>query len=167
MKMDCNAGSRQHCRSLTVSQQMQVAVSCCRSGARDNGFKDSAANILSTNEFVVNIMSAWFVEAANHTCGNYDAGVNEFDIAGLTPKESVVVKPPRVAESAVHMECKLRHHWHVQNSEVCAVPECSGMRCSGRRAPPVPCSCRNCRTLTAERSSVPAPARQPPSVHVC
>ena len=97
---------------------VQVAVSCCRSGARDNGFKDSAANILATEEFVVNIMSAWFVEAANHTCGNYDPGVNEFELAGLTPLPSAVVAPPRVAESAVHMECKLRHHYHVQNSQV-------------------------------------------------
>jgi flavin reductase (DIM6/NTAB) family NADH-FMN oxidoreductase RutF len=79
--------------------------------------KDTLANIMATEQFVVNIISSWFVEAANHTCGNYDPGVNEFDLAGLTPLASAVVKPPRVAESALHMECELRHHWHVKNSK--------------------------------------------------
>lgn len=96
----------------------QVAVSCCRSGVRGGGKKDTLANILATREFVVNIMSEWFVEAANHTCGPYDAGQNEFEIAGLTPLPSVAVAPPRVAESAVHMECTLRHHWDVKNDQV-------------------------------------------------
>ena len=80
--------------------------------------KDTLANVLATKECVVNIMSEWFVEAANYTCGPYDAGQNEFEIAGLTPLPSVAVAAPRVAESAVHMECVLRHHWDVQNDEV-------------------------------------------------
>ena len=83
--------------------------------------KDSLANILETAEFTVNVMSAWFIEAANHTCGNYDAGVDEFEVSGLTPLASEVVAPPRVAESAVHMECRLRHHWHVQNAQARAL----------------------------------------------
>lgn len=87
--------------------------------------KDTLANILATKECVVNIMSEWFVEAANYTCGPYDAGQNEFEIAGLTPLPSVAVAPPRVAESAVHMECVMRHHWDVQNDEVlrCVTPK--------------------------------------------
>jgi flavin reductase (DIM6/NTAB) family NADH-FMN oxidoreductase RutF len=80
--------------------------------------KDTCANALATKEFVVNIMSQWFVEAANHTCGNYDAGVNEFEVAGLTPIPSELVKPPRVAESAVHMECVVRHSYDVKNNKV-------------------------------------------------
>lgn len=73
--------------------------------------KDTCANALATKEFVVNIMSQWYVEAANHTCGNYDAGVNEYEISGLTPIPSHVVKAPRVAESAVHMECVVKHSY--------------------------------------------------------
>jgi flavin reductase (DIM6/NTAB) family NADH-FMN oxidoreductase RutF len=34
--------------------------------------------------------------------------VDEFELAGLTPEPSEVVKPPRVAESPVQMECRLR-----------------------------------------------------------
>lgn len=37
------------------------------------------------------MMSEWFLEAANHTCGNYDRGVNEIELTGLTPMPSVRV----------------------------------------------------------------------------
>ena len=36
-------------------------------------------------ELVVNIISEWFVEAANHCCGNFDYGENEFELSGLHP----------------------------------------------------------------------------------
>ncbi|GMH33663.1 hypothetical protein BSKO_01497 [Bryopsis sp. KO-2023] len=94
-----------------------VAVSVCTSGVRGGGLKDTAHNILETGEFVVNIMSEWFVEAANHTCGNFDPGVNEMELSGLTPVPSVKVAPPRVKESAFHMECKLVHSHKINNSQ--------------------------------------------------
>lgn len=42
-------------------------------------------------EFVVNIISEWFIEAANHTCGMFDYGVNEMQLTGLTPVPSTKV----------------------------------------------------------------------------
>jgi flavin reductase (DIM6/NTAB) family NADH-FMN oxidoreductase RutF len=36
------------------------------------------------------------------------AGFNEFEFAGLTIASSVTVKPPRVAESPIHFECRVR-----------------------------------------------------------
>jgi flavin reductase (DIM6/NTAB) family NADH-FMN oxidoreductase RutF len=60
------------------------------------------------SEFVVNIISDWFIEAANYTSGDFDRGVDEMALAGLTPVPSVMVGPPRVAESAIQFECKLR-----------------------------------------------------------
>jgi len=36
-------------------------------------------------EFTVNIISEWFLEAANHTCGPFDPDVDEMALAGLTP----------------------------------------------------------------------------------
>ena len=44
-----------------------IVVSCCRKAG--DVMKDTLANILETKEFVVNIMSEWFAESANHTCG--------------------------------------------------------------------------------------------------
>ena len=46
-------------------------------------------------------------EAMNSTSGEYDASVNEFELAKVTPEPSKIVRPPRVAESPVSFECKL------------------------------------------------------------
>jgi flavin reductase (DIM6/NTAB) family NADH-FMN oxidoreductase RutF len=44
----------------------------------------------------------------NRTSGPYPSDVNEFDVAGVTPKQSTFVKPPCVADSLVNFECKLQ-----------------------------------------------------------
>jgi flavin reductase (DIM6/NTAB) family NADH-FMN oxidoreductase RutF len=53
-------------------------------------------------------MSRWYVEAANHTCGDFARGVDELSAAGLTPLASTKVAPPRVAEAAIALECRVR-----------------------------------------------------------
>jgi flavin reductase (DIM6/NTAB) family NADH-FMN oxidoreductase RutF len=73
----------------------------------DHGRKDTLRNVEETGEFVVNIVSEDFAEAMNATAGEYPFEVDEFEISGLTPLASAIVKPPRVAESKVQMECKL------------------------------------------------------------
>ncbi len=69
--------------------------------------KDTLVNVRETGEFVVNISSSWFAEALNFTSAEFDYGVDEMARAGLTAQRSDIVKPPRVAESAIQMECKL------------------------------------------------------------
>jgi len=69
--------------------------------------KDTLLNISQTKEFVVNVVSEEIAEAMNLTSGEYPPEVDEFELAGLTPAASGLVKPPRVAESHVSMECKL------------------------------------------------------------
>jgi flavin reductase (DIM6/NTAB) family NADH-FMN oxidoreductase RutF len=69
--------------------------------------KDTLRNIRETKEFVVNIVTYELREAMNLTSGEYDASVNEFEVARLTPQASQVVRPPRVAESPVSFECRL------------------------------------------------------------
>ena len=71
---------------------------------------------LSRSEFVVNTISEWFVEAANHCCGSFPYGHDEMALSGLTPAPSVKVAPPRVAESALHLECRLAHTYEVKNA---------------------------------------------------
>ena len=56
---------------------------------------------------MVNIVTYELAEAMNLTSGEYDASVNEFELAKLTPQPSQVVRPPRVAESPVSFECTL------------------------------------------------------------
>jgi flavin reductase (DIM6/NTAB) family NADH-FMN oxidoreductase RutF len=69
--------------------------------------KDTLRNIRETKEFVVNIVTYELREAMNLTSGEYDATVNEFEVAKLTPQPSEIVRPPRVAESPVSFECRL------------------------------------------------------------
>jgi len=69
--------------------------------------KNTRDNILATKEFVVNLISEPFVEAANETSVEAPADVSEWDISGLTQEPSVHVKPARVKESAVSLECEL------------------------------------------------------------
>ena len=79
---------------------------CFSTGFRDP-LKDTLINVRATGEFVVNIVSEEFAEKMNATSGDYPHGVDEFQISGLTPVPSDLVKPPRVGESRFQMECKL------------------------------------------------------------
>ena len=92
-----------------------LCIGICKN--RDGRNKDTLNNIEETGEFVVNIISDWMVESANHTCGAFPPEVDEMAVVGLTPLPSEVVAPPRVAESAVHMECKLAGKHEVVNDK--------------------------------------------------
>jgi flavin reductase (DIM6/NTAB) family NADH-FMN oxidoreductase RutF len=65
-------------------------------------------NITATREFVVNIVSEEFVERMNATAATVGPEVDEFELSGLTPEASDLIKPARVAESHIQMECRLR-----------------------------------------------------------
>ena len=69
--------------------------------------KDSRANIRETGQFVVNLVSEANAEAMNVTGIEFDPSVDELEQAGLTPVPSTRVKPPRIAESPVALECEL------------------------------------------------------------
>jgi flavin reductase (DIM6/NTAB) family NADH-FMN oxidoreductase RutF len=71
------------------------------------GRKDTLRNVQETGEFVVNIVSEDFAEAMNATSGEYPPEIDEFLVSGLTPAPSDIVRPPRVKESKVQMECRL------------------------------------------------------------
>lgn len=70
--------------------------------------KDTLQNIIATGEFVVNIVSEEIAEQMNASSAEAPPQVDEFELSGLTPVASDLVKPPRVAESKVQMECRLR-----------------------------------------------------------
>jgi flavin reductase (DIM6/NTAB) family NADH-FMN oxidoreductase RutF len=72
----------------------------------ERGFKDTAANILETGEFVVNLVPEGVVEAMNLTAADAPRGVNELEYAGLETEPSVHVVPPRIARSPVAFECR-------------------------------------------------------------
>ena len=73
--------------------------------AEDNTTKHTLENVLEIPECVINIVSYHMVQQTYLTGMDYPREVNEFSKAGFTELASEVVKPPRVAESAVQLEC--------------------------------------------------------------
>lgn len=71
------------------------------------GLKDSVANIKATGELVVNLATWPLREKVNLSSAPAPHGIDEFEVAGLTKAPSELVAPPRVAESPVHLECRL------------------------------------------------------------
>jgi flavin reductase (DIM6/NTAB) family NADH-FMN oxidoreductase RutF len=69
--------------------------------------KGTLVNIRETGEFVVNVVTFALAEAMNVTSGEYEHGVNEFEMAKLEMRASEVVRAPQVAASPVNFECKL------------------------------------------------------------
>ena len=69
--------------------------------------KDTRVNIRETGQFVVNLVSEANAQQMNITAIEFDYGVDELHEAGLTTLPSARVKPPRIAESPVAMECEL------------------------------------------------------------
>jgi flavin reductase (DIM6/NTAB) family NADH-FMN oxidoreductase RutF len=69
--------------------------------------KDSLRNVEETGEFVINVVNEAMAASANETAAEVLPEVDEFTLGGFTPVASVVVRPPRVAESPAQMECKL------------------------------------------------------------
>jgi flavin reductase (DIM6/NTAB) family NADH-FMN oxidoreductase RutF len=72
----------------------------------NNRRKDTTVNIETTGEFVYNMVTWDLREAMNITAVAFPSDVDEFERAGLTKAPSVLVKPWRVAESPVQMECR-------------------------------------------------------------
>ena len=72
---------------------------------RDNTTKHTLENILEVKECVINIVNYPMVQQTSLASTDYAKGINEFEKAGFTMLPSVLVKPPRVAEAPVQMEC--------------------------------------------------------------
>jgi flavin reductase (DIM6/NTAB) family NADH-FMN oxidoreductase RutF len=93
-----------------TSHPLTVMVSV---GRRQGRPKDTGANILATGEAVVHVPTRPLATAMVATSAEVPPEVDEMALAGLTPVPSVRVRPPRVAEAAVALECVSRHHMEV------------------------------------------------------
>lgn len=70
------------------------------------GEKDSLYNIKNSGDFVVNMVPLALKDAMNTTTAPVAHEVDELALAGLNTEESVLVKPPRVREAPINMECE-------------------------------------------------------------
>jgi flavin reductase (DIM6/NTAB) family NADH-FMN oxidoreductase RutF len=74
---------------------------------RDGEPKDTLRNVMEIPEFVLNVVSEEMGDAMNATSEEFPADVDELIAAGLTPAPSSRVRPVRVSEAPINMECKV------------------------------------------------------------
>lgn len=84
-----------------------VAIFSPARRVRNNTTKHSLQNVLEVPEVVINIVDYDMVQQASLSSCEYPKGIDEFLKAGFTKEVSVLVKPPRVKESPVQLECKV------------------------------------------------------------
>ncbi|KAA2244732.1 flavin reductase family protein [Chitinophaga agrisoli] len=75
---------------------------------RDNTIKHTLENIYATKEVVINVVNYAMVQQASLASCEFAQGVNEFEKAGFTALPSEKVKPARVKESPVQLECVVK-----------------------------------------------------------
>ncbi|PVM82900.1 flavin reductase family protein [Caulobacter endophyticus] len=82
---------------------VMISINLLASG----GLKDTAANIVTSGQFVVHLADE-AIAAKMHACGEaLPAHQSELDKVGLTTAPSVEIAPPRIAEAPVAFECAL------------------------------------------------------------
>lgn len=90
-----------------VSANPPVVVFSPNNSGRDGTPKQTYLNAKAVPEVVVNVVSYSMVEQMNVAAAPWAHGVSEFEKAGFTPLASDLVKPMRVAEAPVQLECKV------------------------------------------------------------
>lgn len=83
-----------------------VIFSPARRG-KDGSTKHTYENVKQVAEVVINLVDYNMVHACSLASTDFPAGVSEFEKTGLTPIPSDLVKPFRVAESPVALECRV------------------------------------------------------------
>jgi flavin reductase (DIM6/NTAB) family NADH-FMN oxidoreductase RutF len=90
------------------STRPPIAIFSPAKSGRTNTQKNTYDNIKETMEVVINVVTYDIVQQMSLASTAYDKGVDEFVKSGLTPLESELVKPARVKESPIQLECKVR-----------------------------------------------------------
>ncbi|MGI4805039.1 MAG: flavin reductase family protein [Janthinobacterium lividum] len=88
-----------------MSSNPPVCVFSVTRWGHDNSTKDTLNNALEVPECVINVVNYDMVQQMSLASAPYKTGVNEFVKAGFTEQKSEMVKPPRVAEAPVQIEC--------------------------------------------------------------
>ncbi len=82
---------------------------------RDNTIKHTLENVMEVPEVVINVVNFNMVQQMSLSSTEYPKEQNEFIKAGFTEVPSSKIKPPRVKESPVQFECKVKDIIHLGN----------------------------------------------------
>lgn len=91
----------------TFGSQPPILIFSPARRVRDNTTKHTLQNVQATKEVVINVVTYDMVQQTSLASCEYPKGVNEFEKSGFTPIASDLVKPFRVKESPVNLECKV------------------------------------------------------------
>lgn len=91
-----------------MSQQPPICVFSPLLRMRDGSTKHTLDNIKEVPEVVINIVNYAMVQQQSLASTEYGKGINEFEKSGFTAIASDLIKPPRVAESPIQLECKVK-----------------------------------------------------------
>ena len=84
-----------------------IVIFAPNNSGRDGTPKHTYLNVKEVPEVVINVVTLEMVEKMNVAAAPWEYGVTEFEKAGFTPLASDLIKPFRVAESPVQLECKV------------------------------------------------------------
>ena len=85
-------------------------------GRRKGKHKDTAQNIIDTEECVIHLTSVELSEKMVLTSAELPPEEDEFEVAEINKIDSIDVKPPRIKEAQIAMEGRLYRHIEVGNS---------------------------------------------------
>jgi flavin reductase (DIM6/NTAB) family NADH-FMN oxidoreductase RutF len=90
---------------------------------KDGSQKDTILNLHEVPEVVINLVDYSMVQQMSLSSCEYPKEINEFIKAGFTEEKSMKVKPPRVKESPVSLECKVMEikEYGTANLVICEV----------------------------------------------
>lgn len=74
---------------------------------KDNTTKHTYENVKEVPEVVINVVNYAMVQQVSDASADFPKGVNEFEMVGFTMEPSDLVRPFRVKESPVQLECKV------------------------------------------------------------
>ncbi|HKI16325.1 MAG TPA: flavin reductase family protein [Isosphaeraceae bacterium] len=87
---------------------------------RNRTKKDTLRNLEVVDEFVLNAATEDLARQVNQTSKELPYGQSEAEYSGLTLQPSIKVRPPRVAESPVHLECRVRQFVSIGDGPIAA-----------------------------------------------
>lgn len=97
------------------SAKPPIAIFSPNLSGRTGIAKDTHLNIKEVPECVINIVNYSMVHQMSLTSSPYEKGISEFTKAGFTPIASELVRPMRVKESPVQLECKVFELKEIEN----------------------------------------------------
>lgn len=100
--------------NIVSSNPPMISLAIQRSNGRQ---KDTARNIIETQEFVIHMVDEQNVEKINQTAASLPSNQSEIELSGLIPVQSTKISVPGVKEAKIRMECTLEHSLELGGSD--------------------------------------------------